>query len=188
MTTPTTPVKRDRIDLNVLLEAITEADKGDTRALARVRERFRELPKLVDGLSGLAHNAEMDILSNVPPGARELFREQAANLRQELRAEGTGTALESMLIRRLSLDFLASLQADRARSLAPGQSRPLELSRFYEQQADRAHRRFLASVESLARVRKLITPIQINIADQQLNVTGSVSVGTDRSDTSQRAL
>jgi len=81
-----------------------------------------------------------------------------------------------MLIRRISLDYLATLQAEQQRALAPGESRSLELSRFYDQQADRAHRRFLASVESLARVRKLITPIQINIAEQQVNVAGNVKV------------
>ena len=85
-----------------------------------------------------------------------------------------------MLIRRIALDYLASLQADRARSLAPGESRSLELSRYYDQQADRAHRRFLASVESLARVRRLITPLQINIAEQQVNVAGNVTTGKDR--------
>ena len=80
-----------------------------------------------------------------------------------------------MLIRRIGLDYLASLQADRPRALAPGETRSLELSRFYDQQADRAHRRFLASVESLARVRKLIIPIQINIAEQQVNVAGTLT-------------
>jgi hypothetical protein len=55
-----------------------------------------------------------------------------------------------------------------------GATRSLELARFYEQQADRAQRQLLASVESLARVRKLNTPIQINIAEQQVNVAGTV--------------
>ena len=62
-------------------------------------------------------------------------------------------------------------------ALAPGERRPLELAQSYEHQADRAHRRFLASVEALARVRKLITPIQINIAEQQVNVAGSLTAG-----------
>jgi hypothetical protein len=56
----------------------------------------------------------------------------------------------------------------------------MELSRVYGQQADRAHRRFLASVEALARVRKLIVPIQINIAGhggRQVNVAGTVTTG-----------
>jgi hypothetical protein len=163
------------------LEAIAEADAGDATALARLRTCFRDVPALADSLSGLAHNAETAILANVPAGAAELFREQTAHLRKQLREEGTGSALETMLIRRIGLDYLASLQADRQRALAPGESRSLELARFYDQQADRAHRRFLASVESLARVRKLITPIQINIADQQVNVTGSVSVAAGRS-------
>lgn len=178
MTTPTAPAKREEPNLDVLFDAIAQADTGDAKALERLRECFRELPKLADSVSGLAYNAETSILVNVPAGAQELFRQQASNLRRRLREEGTVTALETIVIRRISLDYLASLQAELTRALAPGESRSLELSRFYEQQADRAHRRFLASVESLARVRRLITPIaQINIAEQQVNVAGNVTTG-----------
>jgi hypothetical protein len=162
------------VNLPALLAAIADADAGDTEALARVREAFQDAPEVADQLSGLAWNTEVAILSGVPAGAAELFRQQVTNLRRALREEGTGSTVESLLIRRIGLDYLASLQADRAKALAPGETRSLELARFYEQQADRAHRRLLASVESLARVRKLITPIQINIAEQQVNVAGNV--------------
>ena len=179
MTVPakTSPAERQEPDLAFLFEAIAKADAGDAGALAVLRDVFRTVPTVADTVSGLAYNAEAAILVNVPPGAQELFRQQAANLRRALREEGTRTALERMLIRRIALDYLASLQVDRARALAPGETRSLELSRFYEHQADRAHRRFLASVESMARVRKLITPIQINIAEQQVNVAGNVTTG-----------
>ncbi len=181
MTNTTTPGMRDPVKLDFLFDAIAKADTGDASDLEVLRDCFRELPKLADTLSNLAYQAETAILVNVPVGVQELFRQQATNLRRQLREEGTGTTLESMLIRRISLDYLASLQAERARALAPGESRSLEISRFYEQQTDRAHRRFLASVESLARVRRLITPIaQINIAEQQVNVAGNVTTGTSR--------
>ncbi len=185
MTTPAktaapAPATSDPPNLDFLIEAIAQADAGDSKALDVVREVFRELPRLADTLSNISYQAETAILCNVPPGAQELFREQASNLRTKLRVEGTGSALETMLIRRVTLDFMASMRADRARALAPGETRSLDLARFYEQQADRAHRRFLASVESLARVRRLITPLQINIAEQQVNVAGNVTTGKDR--------
>ncbi len=174
---PTVPAKLDRSRLDFLFDAIAKADAGDAKALDGLREVFREVPNMAKTVSDLASNAETAILVNVPPGAQELFRQQAANLRSDLREEGTGTALERMLIRRISLDYLASLQAEQQRALAPGERRSLDLARFYDQQADRTHRRFLSSVESLARVRKLITPIQINIAKQQVNVAGNVTTG-----------
>lgn len=171
------PAKSERTTLDLLLADIAMADKGDAKALDVLRDVFREAPNVAEMVSGLAWNAENAMLAGVSPGVAELFRQQAANQREKLREEGTGSALEGMLIRRISLDYIAALQADRQRTLAPGDCRSLELSRFYEQQADRAHRRFLASIEALARVRKLITPIQINIAEQQVNVAGSLATG-----------
>lgn len=178
----TTPAKaatvaraaREPFKVDSLFDAIAKADNGDEKAIEVLRKVFREVPNVAEMVSGLAWNAENAMLASVSPGAAELFRQQAANQRDKLREEGTGTVLEDMLIRRISLDCIASLQADRQRTLAPGESRSLELSRFYDHQADRVHRRLLASVESLARVRKLITPIQINIAEQQVNVVGSL--------------
>jgi len=176
MTTATNlPAKTDSPDMSVLFDAIAKADAGDAEALGIVKAILRDAPKVVETLTDLAYNAEAAILANVTAGATELFRSQARGLRRELMREGTGSALERMLIRRIGLDYLATLQAERARAIAPGETRSLELARFYDQQADRAHRRFLASVESLARVRKLITPIQINIADQQVNVAGNLT-------------
>lgn len=182
----TPPANANGPTMDFLMNAIAKADAGDVQALDEIREVFRDIPKVARVLSDLAYQAETGILINLPPGAQELFRAQARQVGKQLREEGTGTALETMLIRRIGLDYMASLQADRARALAPGETRPLELSRFYDQQADRTHRRFLASVESLARVRKLITPIQINIAEQQVNVAGNVTTargtpGKDRS-------
>lgn len=181
MTTSSTtvPANADAPNLNVLFKAIAKADAGDADALDVLRQVLRDAPKVADTLSDLAYNAESAILANVPAGAAELFRVQARTLRKDLAREGAGSALERLLIRRISLDYLATLQAERARELAPGEHRSLDLARFYDQQADRAHRRFLASVESLARVRKLITPIQINIADQQVNVAGNLMAGVD---------
>ena len=172
--------KTDGPDLTALFAAITKADAGDAEALGIVRAMLRDAPKVAETLTDLAYNAEAAILANVPAGATELFRSQARSLRMDLMREGTGSALEQMLIRRIGLDYLATLQAERSRAIAPGETRSLELVRLYDQQADRAHRRFLASVESLARVRKLITPIQINIADQQVNVAGNLMAGMER--------
>lgn len=180
MTTSTNlPAKADTPDMSILFEAIAKADAGDAEALGIVKTMLRNAPKVAETLTDLAYNAEAAILVNVPAGATELFRSQMRSLRKDLVREGTGSALERMLIRRIGLDYLATLQAERMRAIAPGETRSLELARFYDQQADRAHRRFLASVESLARVRKLITPIQINIADQQVNVAGNLVAGAN---------
>ena len=41
---------------------------------------------------------------------------------------------------------------------------------YYQRRQDRAHRRYLSAIRSLAQVRRLLSPsIQVNIAEQQIN-------------------
>ena len=50
---------------------------------------------------------------------------------------------------------------------------PLSVDEHYQKRQDRAHRRFLSSVKALAQVRRLLGPsVQVNIAEQQVNVAG----------------
>jgi hypothetical protein len=49
-----------------------------------------------------------------------------------------------------------------------------EHSEHHQRRIDRAHRRLMATVRTLAMVRKLATPsLQLNVARQQVNVSGS---------------
>ena len=44
---------------------------------------------------------------------------------------------------------------------------------YWQRMQDRAHRRYLAAIRSLAQVRRLLTPaMQVNIAEQQVNIAG----------------
>jgi hypothetical protein len=43
---------------------------------------------------------------------------------------------------------------------------------FHQRRIDRAHRRHLSAVKTLAQIRKLGSAVQINIAEKQINTTG----------------
>ncbi len=51
---------------------------------------------------------------------------------------------------------------------------PLRQAEFYDRRRDRAHRRYLSAIRSLATVRRLVMPsVQVNIGTKQVNVAGT---------------
>jgi hypothetical protein len=49
----------------------------------------------------------------------------------------------------------------------------LQQGEYWQQAQERAQRRYLAAIRTLAQVRRLLTPaVQVNIAEQQLNLAG----------------
>lgn len=163
--------------LEALVEIIALADKGDAAALARLKEVYAELPALAGHLTGMQYNAENDALALYAPGARETLLAQVRKMRKELAGDDP-SPLERLLANRIVLDWLHTYEADRQYTLKPGESRSLALSDFYAKQQDRAQRRLLRSIKTLAEVRKLLRPaVQVNIADKQVNVAGDVHTG-----------
>ena len=45
-------------------------------------------------------------------------------------------------------------------------------SEYHQRSLDRAHRRYLSSVKTLAQIRKLGPAVQIDIAEKQINIAG----------------
>jgi hypothetical protein len=43
---------------------------------------------------------------------------------------------------------------------------------YYQKRLDRAHRRHLSAIRTLAQIRKLAPAVQINIAEKQINTVG----------------
>ena len=84
------------------------------------------------------------------------------------------TPLERLLTERvvatwLQLQFFEHLYFQSLMNLTNSQDE------YYQKRIDRAHKRHLSAVRTLAQVRKLLKPggvNQINIADQQVNVAG----------------
>ena len=169
----------DAGNLDALATLVRDAGT-DPAALARLRRVFADAPALANRIGGLLFQVEHKLLSAYPDGYRETLQAQARQMRKALNGEAS-SELEKLLVKRVVLDWLASLEGDRQRVIDRGESRSLELSRFYDDQAERAQRRFLRSCESLARVRRLMQPIaQVNIAERQVNV-GQQQVNLARS-------
>lgn len=153
------------------------ADAGDASALEALREVYARVPEIVRHLGGLQHAAEQEILKNLGASAAVTIAAQAKRLRERLAGEDP-TPLESLLVSRLVLDWLAATKAEFLYHQKMAGTVSFEVATFYERQADKAQRRFLRAATALAYVRKLLTPaVQLNVAEQQVNIAGTVNAG-----------
>ena len=79
--------------------------------------------------------------------------------------------LERLLAERVALCWLAANYADAeyTRKLNAGMS--FRDGDYLARRCEQTNRQLLKAIESLARVRRLLTPMQVNIGQNQINVT-----------------
>ena len=157
-----------------LVDAIRKAGKGDLRALPAVREAFDASPALWRALGDLATTAEQALIQ-AACGDDLAFREGLSRTVAALRADLAGPApspLERLLVDRIVACWLALHYAEAAYAQHMHDLN-LKQAEFHQQRIDRAHRRYLGAIRTLAQVRRLLTPaMQVNIAERQINVAG----------------
>jgi hypothetical protein len=159
------------------LRALTErAQNGDRAVLPALREVLKH-PPAVDQLGGdLARDAQRALLSRF--SGKNLLRREAVKrklelLRNEL-AGASATPVERLLVERVVTCWLHlhTLEVN----YATPESRSIELDEHFERRLSAAQNRYLAAIRTLAQVRKLVIPVlQVNIAQQQVNVAGAAA-------------
>jgi len=132
-------------------------------------------PSYVDAFGGdLARRSQQTLVEKFC-GKNLLVKESIARKMEALRAELGGPSpapLERLLAERavacwLHLHHLEMIYAQK-------ESMSLELGTYYQRCIDRAHKRYLSALKTLAVVRKLAIPVlQVNIARKQVNVAGA---------------
>jgi hypothetical protein len=152
---------------------IGRAQAGDEATLPALRKLLNN-PAFVDRLGGdLAWQAESSLIRAI--AGKDLALQEALTRKlQLLRAELLGpdpSALERLLVERVVACWLQMQEADIRAAQAKDPS--LRWADFYQKRMDRAHRRYLSAIKTLATVRKLALPVlQVNIAKKQINVAG----------------
>jgi hypothetical protein len=102
--------------------------------------------------------------------AQEALRRKINDIRDDL-AGPNPTALERILCERVALCWFDAHETDRR--FVDHSDITFKAAEYQESRRDRAHKRFLAACKTLAKVRKLAVPaIQVNVANQQVNVAG----------------
>jgi hypothetical protein len=154
-------------------EFLKHASSGDASTLPMLRQLLQD-PGVVERCGGdLARQAELGFIHAIT-GDNLAWRESILRKMELLRAELAGpnpTPVERLLVERIVACWLQVQDAD----IRYSQAKDLTLagSEYHQRRMDRAHRRYLAAVRTLALVRKLALPVlQVNIARKQLNVAG----------------
>jgi hypothetical protein len=147
----------------------TRADRGDKEA-ARELRRLLDRPDVYRLFLDLAGQVRQTLVHKCAPNDR-LWREVTEKELARVRAELVGpapTAVERLLAERVAVGWLEVHAAEYRLALADWDARP-----HWQRQVDHAQRRFLAALRLLAAVRRLPRPaVQVNIGEQQVNVTG----------------
>jgi hypothetical protein len=167
--TRVTPARRQEL-LDELREIVEAAHGGDEKALSRVREILKEIPRLANIFADLANDAERAVIKRVS-GADPLKEEALPVKLKEMRGELCGpnpSALEQLMAQRIVACWLQLHYAEIVYAQNVGKL-SIPQSEYHQRRLDRLHRRYLSSVKSLAQIRKMGPAVQINIAEQQIN-------------------
>jgi hypothetical protein len=158
---------------------IKRARQGDATALPMLRRLFKEDKEFVDLLGGdLARQVEFSLI-NAVCGENLPIKEALMRKLNLLRGELAGpmpTPLERLLVERIALCWLSLHDAELRFAQMPELN--IRHAEYWQNRIDRAHRRYLSAIKTLATVRKLALPaLQVNIARKQVNVAGAAAPG-----------
>jgi hypothetical protein len=157
-----------------LTALVRRAEQGDTSAVPALRELMRKAPAAVDIFGGDLAREAQEMLIRKYSGKNLLYRESLTRKLELLRAEvagGNPTPLEWLLVERIVACWLHLHHLEMLYAQKDGMS--LELGNYYQRSIDRAQKRYLAAIKTLAQVRKLAVPVvQVNIAKKQVNMAG----------------
>jgi hypothetical protein len=153
------------------------AERGDEKALAIVKDLYKELPHLWPKANLLQRNAELDLINLMTNGGKQLhsklvIEHQLNQMRADL-AGPDATPLEQLLVDRVVVCWLDCMYADLLKVKRLTGHHSVSEGEYFSRRAEQAQRQFLKAVRALAMVRRLRVPaIQVNLANQQVNVAG----------------
>jgi len=136
---------------------VAEAKQGHVKVLPQIRRLLHAHPQLEQHFGDLAGQVEakwIDLLAGEDACIRESLTRRVNQWRSELLDRGA-SPLEKLLVERVVTSWLMTRYFDSAVLLATGNV-PTNQARFLQQQLDRAQKRHIEAVRSLAEVRKLL--------------------------------
>ena len=156
-----------------LADLLKRADSGNASELRQVKAMLAD-PEgkcLVNALGDVAHRAESELVRLMGgPVCQAALQEKLRALREELTGPAPSAA-ERLLVERVVACWLQVAHAD---TLATTNDQSIEQAKFNQRRQDRAHRRFLSAVKTLAAVQRLALPIKVDV-NLEANVTARLA-------------
>ena len=174
-------------DTGRLRELMRRAEAGDRTVLPEMRPLVDATPGLWDRaghVAGFARRAWSDLIGTTNQFIVEGVERKAEEQRQELLGDAP-TPLERLLVERVVLCSLQVhyLEAIYARQLGQSGGMSWAADLGHQRRQDRAHRRYLSAIRTLAQVRRLLLPaVQINVAERQIISQGGPAVAASETD------
>jgi hypothetical protein len=149
--------------------------KPTKAAMAELQKAMVEYPAIFKVLGDTTSILQMRILEHTTskPGMLEVMKLRAKTMTRELGYE-KGSPLERMLIDHVVTAWLRVQMIEWRYQTFSDKGGSFKEGAYWDNKLNSAHRRYLRAVETLARVRRLLqrTPVQINIANQQVVQNG----------------
>ena len=157
-----------------LRELLERVEGGDEGARRKLKSLLEEVPVLARKLVDPAKIAERSMVETYAGAAGTAVKEALPAVLEQMRGELAGddpSPLERLLVERvvatwLQVHYFEALYSQNASGMSFAQAD------HHQKRVDRAHRRHLSAIKTLAQVRKMGPAVQINIADKQINTAG----------------
>lgn len=164
-------------DLDEVNKLLKRAQSGDASTLPALRKALQD-QVIVDQCGGqLAWQVEHSLI-DAAAGKNLLFKEALGRKLELLRAELAGPSpspLERLLADRAVTCWL--FLHDREMRFVQAKDLTIHQAEYWQRTIDRAQKRYLSALRTLALVRKLALPVlQVNIARKHVNVAGPAEV------------
>jgi len=155
-----------------LEELVEKAGKGDKKPLPEIRTILKESPELAWRLMDVSRVAEWRyteiMLKEEDFGLKEVLRSQLAAMREEIAGDNP-SPLERLLSETIVLTWLQIQLFEDLYASSMAKSMTIAQGNYKQKTIDRAYKRHLSAIRTLAQIRKLGPAVQINIGERQIN-------------------
>jgi hypothetical protein len=168
-------VEERRATVEKLRDLTEKAQDGDEEAALDIRMILDDSPDLawrfIKGPGKMAEEALIDEFTRDKDlASKELLKHQLKSMRLEVAGENP-SPLELLLAERVVATWLQVQLFDAFYAFGM-KGGTIVQDEFRQKRLDRAHRRHLSAVRTLAQIRKMGPTVQINIAEKQINTAG----------------
>ncbi len=168
-------VEERRATVEKLRDLTEKAQDGDEEAALAIREILDDSPDLawrfIKGPGKMAEEALIDEFTRDEDlASKELLKHQLKSMRIEVAGDNP-SPLERLLAERVVATWLQMQLFDAYYAFGMKGGTIIQ-DEFRQKRLDRAHRRHLSAIRTLAQIRKIGPALQINIAEKQINTSG----------------